>query len=298
MAMDPFDAHRKAGKIAAAIRDKTIKEIQPGDKAVDICDRVVKRVKELGGLMAFPVNVDIDHVAAHYCSPINDQTVIPENSLVKLDIGVHVDGYIADTAVTKCFDSSNQYLVDAAEAGLEAAINTIRPGIRANEVGAAIEEAIKGKGARPISNLTGHKLSRYIVHAGASIPNVNKYDSHMIQEGDVYAMEPFAVPMSADGLVTDGPPSNIYRLVKKRNVKGKTKTLMKYIQSEYKSLPFASRWIFQKYKGQDARDAFKELLKTKTIMSYPQLIERTRAKVAQAEHSVIVTKDGCEVFTA
>ncbi|MFA9496830.1 MAG: M24 family metallopeptidase, partial [Candidatus Bathyarchaeota archaeon] len=197
--MDPFDALRKAGTIASTVRNKTIKEIKPGVKVVDICDIVNKRVAELGGKMAFPTNVDIDNVAAHYCSPINDETVIPKNSLVKLDIGVHVNGYIADTAVTKCFDAESQYLVEAAEAGLNAAINTIRSGIRANEVGAAIEEAITSKGARPISNLTGHKLSRYLVHAGSSIPNINGLDSHEIKEGDVYAMEPFAVPISADG---------------------------------------------------------------------------------------------------
>ena len=296
--MDSFDALMKAGKIASAVRNKTIKEIKPGVKLVDLCDIVNKRVAELGGRMAFPTNVDIDSVAAHYCSPINDQTVIPENSLVKLDIGVHVDGYIADTAVTKCFDPESQYLVEAAKAGLNAAINTIRPGIKANEVGAAIEEAITSKGARPISNLTGHKLSRYLVHAGSSIPNIDGYDNHEIREGDVYAMEPFAVPKSADGLVIDGAPSNIYRLVKKRNVKGKAKIMMKFIQGEYKSLPFASRWIHRKFKGPDGVAAFNELLKTKTIMSYPQLIEKTRAKVAQAEHSVIVTEDGCEVTTA
>ena len=296
--MDPYDALRKAGQIAATVRNKTIKEIEPGIKVVDICDAVNKRVAKLGGRMGFPTNVDINHVAAHYCSPINDQTVIPENSLVKLDIGVHVDGYIADTAVTKCFDSELQYLVEAAEAGLDAAITTIRPGIYANEIGVAIEEAIRAKGARPISNLTGHKLSRYILHAGSSIPNINGHDRHEIKEGDVYAIEPFAVPKTADGLVVDGAPSNIYRLVKKRNVKGKAKAMMKFIQSEYKSLPFASRWVLRRFKGVDGAGAFKELLKTKTIMSYPQLIEKTRAKVAQAEHSVIVTEDGCEVTTA
>ncbi len=296
--MDTFDALRKAGQIASTVRNMTIKEVKPGVKVVDICDIVNKRVAELGGKMAFPTNVDIDNIAAHYCSPINDQTIIPENSLVKLDIGVHVEGYIADTAVTKCFDPDSKYLVEAAEAGLNAAINTIRPGVRANEIGAAIEEAIQAKGARPISNLTGHKLARYVVHAGASIPNINGHDRHEIREGDVYAMEPFAVPQTADGLVIDGAPSNIYRLIKKRNVKGKAKTMMKYIQSEYMTLPFASRWVHRKFKGPEGVAAFNELLKTKTIMSYPQLIEKTRAKVAQAEHSVIVTEDGCEVTTA
>jgi len=297
--MEPVDALREAGRIAAKVRDTTIKEVEPGVKVVEICDVVNKRVAELGAKMAFPTNVDINHVAAHYCSPINDKTVIPDSSLVKLDIGVHLDGYIADTAVTKCFDPEYDYLVEAANAGLDAAIQTIRPGVKASIIGAAIENAINRKGARPISNLTGHKLARYIVHSpGYSIPNVGRLGSHTIKEGEVYAIEPFAVPRSANGQVTDGPPSNIYLMQKKRNVKGRAKAMMKFIQSEYMTLPFASRWVLRKFKGQDGEAAFKELLKSKVITSYPQLLEKTRGMVAQAEHSVIVTEDGCEVTTA
>ena len=296
--MEPYDALHEAGRIAAKVRDTTIAEINPGMKVEYICDLVVKRVEDLGGKMAFPCNVDIDHVAAHYCAPINDQTVIPERSLVKLDVGVHVDGYIADTARTVCFDPSLNYLVEAAEAGLNAAINTIKPGIRASEVGAAIEDAIKSHGARPISNLTGHKLARYVVHAGHSIPNINGLDYHTLQEGDVYAVEPFAVPPNADGKVIDGPPSNIYRFQKKRSLHGISKKMLKHIQDEYRTLPFASRWVIRKFNTSEGNSAFQELLKTKCVMSYPQLLEKTRAKVAQAEHSVIITKDGCEVTTA
>ena len=296
--MEPFEALLEAGKIAAKVRDTTLAEIEPGMKVEYICDIVNQRVKELGGKMAFPCNVDIDHVAAHYCAPLNDRTVIPERSIVKLDVGVHVDGYIADTARTVSFDPELDYLVEAAQAGLNAAINIIRPGIRANEIGAAIEEAIKRHGAKSISNLTGHKLARYVVHAGQSIPNVDGLDKHVIQEGDVYAIEPFAVPPNADGKVMDGPPSNIYRMLKKRNVKGTAKKMMQYIQKEHRTLPFASRWVMRKFNTPEGAAAFQELLNSKCIMSYPQLIERTRAKVAQAEHSVIVTEDGCEVTTA
>ena len=296
--MGPLEALRKAGKIAAEVRDITIAEIRPGIKVEFICDTVNERVEKLGGKMAFPCNVDINHIAAHYCSPINDSSVIPERSLVKLDIGVHVDGYIADTAKTICFNPIYNYLVEAAEAGLQKAITTIRPGIRANEIGSSIEETIKSHGAKPISNLTGHKLARFVVHAGKSIPNIKGLDNHMIQEGAVYAIEPFAVPPRADGKVVDGPPSNIYRMLKKRSVKGTAKKMMKYIQENYRTLPFASRWVMRKFQNPDNRAAFKELLKSKCVMSYPQLLERTKGMVAQAEHSVIVTKDGCEVTTA
>ena len=296
--MEPVDAYREAGKIAARVRDDTLMEIKPGMKVIDICDLVQERISDQGGKPAFPTNVDINQVAAHYCSPVDDQTVIPEDSLVKLDLGVHVEGYIADTARTLCFDSSNQYLVEAAEAGLNAAINTVRPGIPAYEIGAAIEQAIKNLGAQPIRNLTGHKLSRFIVHSGSSIPNVGQGDSHILQVGNVYAIEPFAVSREAAGLVQDGPPSNIYRVLKKRQVGGKARHMLKYIQQEHRSLPFASRWIMRKYPGDEGALSFRKLLRTKCIMSYPQLVERTGAKVAQAEHTVIVTEDGCEVTTA
>ena len=296
--MEPLDALRKAGVIAAKVRDTVVQEIEPGVKVLDICDRAEDLIRELGGGMAFPTNVDINSVAAHYVSPVDDVTLVPERSLVKLDVGVHVEGYIADTAITACFDPSLSYLVEAAEAGLDAAIKTIRPGVRASDVGAAIEQAIKARGAKPIRNLTGHKLARYVVHAGASIPNVASRDHHVIQEGDVYAIEPFAVPNDADGLVTDGPPSNIYRVLKKHSLKGAAKRMIKHIQAEHRTLPFASRWVLRRFPGQEGVSAFRELLDSKCIMSYPQLVERTRAMVAQAEHSVILTDGGCEVTTA
>jgi len=296
--MEPLDALRKAGLIAAKVRNTVVQEIEPGVKVLDICDRAEKMIRELGGGIAFPTNVNINSVAAHYVSPVEDDTLVPERSLVKLDVGVHVQGYIADTAATACLDSNLSYLVEAAEAGLDAAIKTIRPGVRASDVGAAIEQAIKARGAKPIRNLTGHKLARYVVHAGASIPNVADHDHHVIQEGDVYAIEPFAVPNNADGLVTDGPPSNIYRVLKKHSLKGAAKRMMKHIQAEHRTLPFASKWVLRMFPGPEGVSAFRELLESKCIMSYPQLVEITRATVAQAEHSVILTKDGCEVTTA
>jgi len=296
--MEPLDALRKAGVIAAKVRDTVVQEIEPGVKVLDICDRAEDLIRELGGGIAFPTNVDINSVAAHYVSPVDDVTLVPERSLIKLDVGVHVEGYIADTATTACLDPSLSYLVEAAKAGLDAAIKTIRPGVRASDVGAAIEQAIKARGAKPIRNLTGHKLARYVVHAGASIPNVASHDHHVIQEGDVYAIEPFAVPNDADGLVTDGPPSNIYRVLKKHSLKGAAKRMMKHIQAEHRTLPFASRWVLRRFPGQEGVSAFRELLDSKCIMSYPQLVEKTRAMVAQAEHSVILTEGGCEVTTA
>lgn len=296
--MEPREALLEAGRIASRVRGNAASLVDVGVPVIDICDGVEKAIEEMGGRPAFPCNVDMDEVAAHYTSPRGDRTLVPEGALVKVDIGVHVEGYIADTATTICLDPGLRSMVEAAEEGLEAAIRTVRAGVRSSEIGSVIERAIRAKGYSPIRNLTGHKLARYVVHAGKSIPNVSTTESHVLQEGDVYAIEPFTTPMSADGSVRDGPVGHIYVYRKKARVGEAAKSMLKYIQSEYRSLPFASRWVVRRFPGQEGAEAFQELVRARCLYSYPQLVERKKGPVAQAEHTVIVTSDGCVVTTA
>ena len=295
--MEPEEAYIKAGEIAAKTREQIKSEVKPGIKVVDICEKVESIITNLGGGLAFPCNVDIDQVAAHYASPLGDQTVIKQGSLVKVDIGVHIDGYIADTAVTICLDPTLMPMVTAAESSLKVAIEMIKAGVRASDIGATIEHIIRNRGMKPIRNLTGHKLSRYIVHAGRSIPNVRGFDLHKLEEGEVYAIEPFTVLPSATGEVRDGPPSHIYKFERKKNLDGVAKHMLSFIQQEYRTLPFASRWLMKRFIGQESYQTFADLLAQRCIIGYPQLVEKSGGVVAQAEHTVIVQKDGCLVTT-
>jgi methionyl aminopeptidase len=296
--MDVEEQYYKAGKIAATVREQIKTEVKPGVKAIDISERVESMTRQLGGAIAFPCNVDINQVAAHYAPPIGDQTIIQQGQVVKVDIGVHVDGYIADTAVTVCLDPALGPMVKAAEEALAVAVKMVKAGVRASDIGATIEHTIKNRGFKPIRNLTGHKLSRYIVHAGRSIPNVAGYDLHRLEEGEVYAIEPFSVLSNAVGEVRDGAPSHIYRFEKKRNLEGTGKQMLAFIQQEYRTLPFCSKWLLQRFPGSDGQMALQDLLASRCIMSYPQLIEKSGGPVAQAEHTVVVTKEGCRVTTS
>ncbi len=296
--MEVEEQYFKAGKIAAKVREQIRAEVKPGVKVIDICERVESQIKQLGGGIAFPCNVDINHVAAHYVSPIGDTTTIQQGQLVKVDIGVHVDGYIADTATTVCLDPAYSPMVKAVEEALAVALKAVKVGVRASDVGATIEHTIKNRGFKPIRNLSGHKLSRYIVHAGRSIPNVAGYDLNKLEEGEVYAIEPFTVLNTSTGEVRDGAPSHIYRFEKKRNLEGAQKQMLAYIQQEYKTLPFASRWLLTKFPGPEGYRAFADLLQAHCVMSYPQLLEKSGGMVAQAEHTVVVQKDGCQITTS
>jgi methionyl aminopeptidase len=289
----------KAGRIAAHIRNKVKSRVKAGVPIIDICQFVEETMHKRGGAPAFPCNVDINQIAAHYTSAKGDESRIPNESIVKVDIGVHVEGYVADTAVTVCLNPQLEGMVEAAEAGLEAAIKMIKPEVMSTDIGGVIERTIKTRGYLSIRNLTGHRMARYIVHAGQSIPNVQEGRGHKLEVGEVYAIEPFSVPPNAAAMVIDGAPSNIYLFRKKRKVKRDiTKRMLKFIQTEYRTMPFASRWVLVKFPGSEGTEAFEELQKTKCIYSYPQLVERSRAPVAQAEHTVIVSDDGCLVTTA
>ncbi len=297
--MDASNALMKAGQIASQVREEAVSLVEVGRPILEICEFVRREIKKRGGEQAFPCNVDINEVAAHYTSPIGDVSVIEEGSIVKIDIGVHVDGYIADTAVSVCLEPRLRGMVEAAQAGLDVAISSVRAGVNTSDIGAVIERTIKSRGYNPIRNLTGHRMARYVVHSGQAIPNVAAPDGHRLNVGDVYAIEPFTVPPDAASVVIDGPVGHIYLFTKKRKVNGETsKRMLKFIQSNYRTMPFASRWVLERFPGGDGVEAFRELQRSRCLYSYPQLVERSRAPVAQAEHTVIVTEEGCLVTTA
>ena len=297
--MEPLQAIMEAGYIASRVRKRVEQHIEVGMRLIEICDNVETWIRELGGMPAFPCNVDVNHVSAHYTSPLGDENRVPEGSLVKVDIGVHMDGYIADTAITVCFEPGLEMLVEAAEAALDSGLRKIRAGVRASELGAAIERVMKNRAVAPNRNLTGHKLARYVIHAGKVIPNVSSMDGHILEEGEVFAVEPFTTLPDAVGEVGDGQLGHIFRFLKKRSVKGEaSKRMLRFIRSEYRTLPFASRWVLRKFPGAEGVEAFNQLVRSRCLYGYPQLIERSKKPGAQAEHTVIVRDKGCEVTTA
>jgi methionyl aminopeptidase len=263
-----------------------------------VCEKAEKLIREKGGKPAFPCNVSINEVAAHYTSPPNDERRIPEKTIVKVDIGVHVDGYVTDTAFTACFNPEYKSMADAAEHALKVAIANIHPEMATSKIGGIIENDIKNRGFKPIANLTGHSVGRYLIHAGTSIPNVAQFSLTKVKAGEVYAIEPFVTLPEAVGRVEDGSEIAIFRLVKAKSVKNPyAKQLLKHIEDNFKTLPFAERWLKGVVPKEQYREAFKELLASKTLMGYPIFVEVSRKPVAQAEHTVLITGDSCEILT-
>jgi len=275
---------------------RTVSEEMP---IIDVCEKTEALIREKGGKPAFPCNVSVNEIAAHYTSSLEDKRTIPASSVVKVDIGVHVDGYIADTAVTVCFNSEYDMMVRTAEEALETGIKMLRPGLPISRFGSVIEKTIETRGYKPVSNLTGHQLGRYLVHAGKSLPNVSHLSMAKVNAGEIYAIEPFVTVAEAAGRIEYGQEAYIFRFLKHKSFKNDyARQLLSYIFKNFQTLPFTERWLqkifvpYNRYK-----EAFTELLSSKALMSYPVFIEASGKPVAQAEHTVLVTKDGCQVLT-
>lgn len=278
----------KAGKIAKQAVTYAKEIIKKDKPLLEIADKIEEKIIELGGKLAFPVNLSINELAAHYTPSYNDTT--KATGLLKTDIGVHIDGHIADTAFSLDLDNNeeNKKLIMAAEKALLGACKTIKSGAKIREIGAAIAKAITSDGFTPINNLSGHSIEQYHLHSGTTIPNTDNTTDKEITEG-VYAIEPFAT--TGLGAVRDGKPSGIYRLEKSGNVRDTfAREILAFISEEYKTLPFCSRWIFKKF-GARGLLALRRIEEAGIIHHYPQLIEKSGKKVSQAEHTVLLEKD-------
>src|SRR5688572_11227783 len=117
-----LESYLKAGKIASEVRETARRKNHVGSTLFQICETVEAQIKEKSGLPAFPVNVSLNEIAAHYTAEPNDSIEVKEGDVLKIDIGVHIDGYIADTAVTVCYDPKYEALVRAAESALAEAV--------------------------------------------------------------------------------------------------------------------------------------------------------------------------------
>ena len=294
-----LESFRKSGGIIAKLRKDIPSLVSPGKPVLKICDELEDKIRALGGKPAFPVNVGINEVAAHYTSPPGDTLTIPPASMVKVDFGVHINGYLTDTSVTVYFDSKYEPMVKAANEALQNAIQAFRPTVKMSEIGRVIQTTIERYGYRPIRNLTGHSIERYTIHAGKSVPNVPQLlNNGRILEGEVYAIEPFVTLARAEGAVTNDTHSYIHRFIKLKGAKNpESRKVLEEIHEQYSTLPFAVRWLEKKFPRQAAVAAVADLVNDKCVGSYPVLVEETRQPVAQSEHTVLVTKDGCSVLT-
>lgn len=285
-----YDAYREAGALARKVLHQGAGLVKEGASLLEMVETTEAMVTEGGALLAFPLNVSFNEAAAHDTAMPGDERTFARGDLIKVDLGVEVDGYIADTAMSVDL-GDHAVLVEASRAALEAAIAAVRPGVTTGELGTIIQATIEEHGYRPVANLTGHGLDRYNLHAKPSIPNVAMAGGAVIEEGMVFAIEPFAT--TGSGKVGEATRVEIYRQVAARPTRLPSAKRVLEAARPRRGLPFSRRWI----PGDKVEIGLMTLVRAGILHPFPMLHDEPGSFVSQAEHTLIVTGDGCEVTT-
>ena len=294
-----LENYARAGQIASKVRENTRKRNHIGRTLYEICNSIEKEIIDNGGHPAFPVNVSINEIAAHYTAEPDDQIVIKDTDVVKIDLGVHIDGYVADTAVTISYDPKYDQLIKVAELSLSEAIKIAKNNTKSSEIGKIIENTISHNGLKPIQNLSGHSLDQYIIHAGKSIPNIRTYGSSFsLSSNQAYAIEPFVTTSDGLGIVYEGKIRNIFSLVSRKPTKDKgADEFIMYLWNQFKTLPFALRWLVSDFAESNTRTILDFLIKKKNVRAYPILVEGNNKVVSQAEHTIFIFENKSYIIT-
>ena len=286
MDSETLESVRKAGRISREARDYGATLIKEGTKLVDVANEVEAYIIRKGARPAFPVNLGLNDVAAHYSPSTDDKLVFQKGDLVKLDVGGHVDGFIGDTAVTVEVGTKNWTpLIEASSKALRMAVEMAGDNVSVNAIGGTIERTIQSDGFRPIANLTGHGMKKYNLHTGLTVPNVDDGTQNRIKNDMIIAIEPFAT--NGGGMIFNDRPGNIFRVLRDRPLRdAKAADLFQRIKQEFNTLPFCERWCTAM--DPNAPVLLKTLLRHGVISSYAVLKEVRGGMVSQTEHTIIV----------
>ncbi|MGB9674808.1 MAG: type II methionyl aminopeptidase [Nanopusillaceae archaeon] len=274
---------KKAAEITKKARELALKLLKPGEKILDIVETVEQKIIDLGGFPAFPINVSINNVAAHYTPNINDNTVLKEGDVVKFDFGTQINGYCIDTAFTvEIGDNKYKELIDAAYEAFNSAKKLVKKDIEVWEIGDIVEKTLYSKGFKPIYNLSGHGIEQYILHSSPTIPNYNNKSKEKLKEG-IFAVEIFAT--NGIGYVKDDKPSGIYEIISDKPIRDSNVRKFFYeIYQKYKTLPFAYRWLYKEYKDKiNLNIAIEYLKRNGNIKEFSILTEKSGGIVVQFE---------------
>src|SRR5579872_4377401 len=296
--MSVNQAYIRAGEITQRVKKQVQAVNWEGKSYLELCTFVEDGIKKLGGAPAFPCNVCANESAAHYTAEIDDPKLVPNGSILKVDLGVHLDGYIADTAVTLCYNDELLDMVEATKGALTEALKVIRAGVRTSEVGRVVQGYASRRGYLPISNLSGHSLEQYVIHAGTSVPNVWSPSLASFKENKVYAVEPFFTTSRGSGIVIEGKAENIFAITARKNTKDRElNSFLEVVWNDRKTLPFAARWYENSISKNKLREIIPQLVKMKVIHGYAELVEAKSQPVAQSEHTVALGANSNSILT-
>lgn len=282
---DNLKNYLKAGEIGKKAREFAKGFVKKDMLLIEIAEKIEGKVVELGGKIAFPTNLSLNEVAAHYTPSLKDET--KAEGLLKVDLGVEVGGFIADLAFSFDLTDDKKYseMIKFNELVLSEALKKLEVGSAAKTIGNTISSLVAKDGRyKVIRNLAGHGLDEDNIHAGMTISNLANENNAELEDCAI-AIEPFLT--TGAGEIYEGKLSEIYVLQEERMPRDRDcRALLAHIQENYRTKPFCKRWL-EKVGVQKLNFCLSILAKEGIIYNFPVLVEKEKKPVSQAEHTVV-----------
>jgi len=295
-----IDSYIKAGEMAKEVKKFVLDLVKPKMKLIDIAESIDTKIIELGGDFAFPVNLSLNEYAAHYTPTSDDETIA--EGILKVDIGIAVDGFIADTALSIDLTEDGKFkdMMELNKKILQAASEVVRPNMEVRDVGNACQDVLDKWNSENnskfsiISGLCGHSLGKDKIHSGLTISNCRN-DNNKTLNDMAFAIEPFVT--TGIGEIHEGAPGGIYVLKSDTNVRDRdAREVLKFIKETFATRPFCMRWLEKENFGK-LKFILNTLVKQGILYEYPILVEKSKAPVSQFENTFVVANDEVMVTT-
>eukprot|EP01062_Namystynia_karyoxenos_P025981 TRINITY_DN20334_c0_g1_i1.p1 TRINITY_DN20334_c0_g1~~TRINITY_DN20334_c0_g1_i1.p1 ORF type:complete len:452 (+),score=181.82 TRINITY_DN20334_c0_g1_i1:96-1358(+) len=334
------EKYKMAGQICNTALKAVVEAVKPGAKLLDLSvlgdetvvketEKAFKKGKEMQKGLAMPCCISVNGDVCHY-SPLEDDASPPLEigDVVKIDLGCHIDGYIAVVAHTVVVTEEGAAgripagekadVVSAAAACAEGLTHCFRPGAKNHDITDLILQVAADFNCTPVEGVLSHEMKRYIID-GSEVVSGRKLAEQYVLDSELTEYQVWAVDVVFSSAPTNAEPipdkpgklripdkagklrvSEKRPLVFKRALDTSYRLKMKAsrevfseLNKKFQTFPFSLRYLDPK-KG---RFCISECMKHDLVQPYPILESRREEVVAHFKTTVLITANSITPIT-
>ncbi|CAM8960341.1 unnamed protein product [Rhodiola kirilowii] len=309
-------------KTAADIVNKALQLVlsacKPTAKIVDICEKGDKFITEQTGNVyknvkrkiergiAFPTCISVNNTVCHFSPLASDDTVLEQGDIVKIDMGCHIDGFIAVVAHTHVLQEGPVSgraadVIAAANTAAEVALRLVKPGKKNKEVSEAMQKVAEAYDCKIVEGVLSHQLKQFVIDGNKVVLSVSdpetKVDDAEFEENEVYAIDIVTSTGEGKPKLLDEKQTTIYKRAVDKNYNLKMKAsrfIFSEISQKFPLMPFTVRSLDEKR----AKLGLVECVNHDLLQPYPVLHEKPGDFVAHIKFTVLLMPNGSDKITS
>jgi len=299
--------YKAAAEVAHRAMEEVMKLCKAGARIVDLCKagdafivaeckKALPKEKIERGI-AFPTCVSVNNIAGHFSPLKDDKTLLAKNDVVKIDLGAHIDGFIALAARTLVVEPDGPVsgkvadAITAAQVAMNAAVHMLQIGKSNEEVSDVIKRVAEAYHVSPMEGVLSHQMNRYLIDGDKVIMNKPMVDQRVekctFEANDVWCID--IVMSTGEGIAREcDTRTTVFKRDLEKTYMLKLKAsryLLQQINRKSPVFPFTLRSFDDE---RQARMGISEMVSHGMVDPYPVLFEKDHEFVAQFKCTVFI----------